>query len=213
MMIDVKEKTRLCLYFSQAAYEQQTIRVNECEAFMTRAHGAQYVAFRGTEAGGAGLSDWVANLIKERGIIDILRDIRAVPWKNSRVGWSHAGFLKGAKGCVDHGLRGLLRKDQPIWLTGHSLGGALALNAAALLHSMGFDVAGVITFGAPRTFLKGTAERWAGEFCCLQYSNASDPVPDHPWRLWGYRQLNEVSTGFDGGHGLDDYKQAVLQLK
>lgn len=40
--------------------------------------------------------------------------------------------------------------QKPIWLTGHSMGGGLALIAAARLLSHDFNVAGVYTYGSPR---------------------------------------------------------------
>ena len=56
---------------------------------------------------------------------------------------------------VEKQLRALLEKtgEKPIYLTGHSLGGALALVASAALggsSSFGDRIAAVYTFGAPR---------------------------------------------------------------
>lgn len=42
------------------------------------------------------------------------------------------------------------RKNQEVWLTGHSLGGALAVILAATLRENGVPVHGLYTFGAPR---------------------------------------------------------------
>jgi triacylglycerol lipase len=55
------------------------------------------------------------------------------------VGWAavHAAFAK------------LRDKNQPVWVTGHSLGAALATLAVARLRNEGVDVAGLYTFGSP----------------------------------------------------------------
>lgn len=66
-----------------------------------------------------------------------------------------------------------------IWLTGHSIGGTLALIAAARLEHEGFDLFNVTTFGAP-TVLDRTA---AESFRCRVYRvvNNEDIVADMPW--------------------------------
>ncbi len=175
----------VALKLSDDAYEHVTLRVSGCEAYCTTFGAIQVVAFRGTEAG---------KLITGGGWRDVLRDMRAFPWYDSRVGWSHSGFMKGARGVVDCGLFGLLRRDAPVVLVGHSLGGALSINAAAMLQSMGFDIAGVMTFGAPRTFTKGTADKWRKILPIWEFSNAGDPIPGVPFKFFGYRHVNEKMT-------------------
>lgn len=194
------------LKLSGDAYECVTLRVDGCEAYCTTFGDTQVVAFRGTEAG---------NLITGGGWKDVLRDMRAFPWWSARVGWSHSGFLKGARGVVDCGLFGILRRDIPVVLVGHSLGGALSINAAAMLHTMGFNVVGVMTFGSPRTFTKGTADKWRQRLPIWEFSNAGDPIPDVPFKFFGYRHVNEIPTSrkADGysilkNHMIDFYYEA-----
>ena len=94
-------------------------------------------AFRGTES----LPDWLTNL-------QTVRD--PGPWKNTRV---HEGFqdsfLASALQIGDIIGRNLNTKHQ-VWLTGHSLGGALAVLLAATMLESGLPVHGLYTFGAPR---------------------------------------------------------------
>ena len=93
-------------------------------------------AFRGTES----LPDWLTNL-------QTVRD--PGPWRNTRV---HEGFQDAFHAAA---LRigetiGRERGDRQVWLTGHSLGGALAVLLAATLLESAIPVTGLYTFGAPR---------------------------------------------------------------
>lgn len=197
------ELLRLC----ETSYEVASIRINEVEALVQIKDGVQYVAFRGTEA---------SKMFDGGGWRDVLRDFRTIPWHDKRVGWSHAGFLKGARNVVDDYLLFNLSQKMPVIVTGHSLGGGLAVNAAALLCSQGYTVQSVVTFGSPRTFLKSSAERWVKFLNVTQYSNDGDPVCDVPFRFWGYRHLNEIKTNHKANgysmkdnHGLNFYRDGL----
>jgi len=74
------------------------------------------------------------------------------------------------------------RRDRPIWLTGHSLGGALALLAAWLLKRRFVPVHEVCTFGAPMIGNRTACEAFNREFAggIFRYVNGRDPVPKLP---------------------------------
>jgi triacylglycerol lipase len=74
------------------------------------------------------------------------------------------------------------RQDRPVWLTGHSLGGALALYAAWLLKRRFIPVHEVCTFGAPMIGNQAAAEAFNREFAgkIFRYVNGRDPVPKLP---------------------------------
>lgn len=74
------------------------------------------------------------------------------------------------------------RRDRPVWLTGHSLGGALALYAAWLLKRRFVPVHEVCTFGAPMIGNRVACEAFNREFAgkIYRYVNGRDPVPKLP---------------------------------
>ena len=95
------------------------------------------IAFRGTESG----RDWRTNL---QAVTD------PGPWYDTRV---HEGFQDAFAAValqVGEIIGRVVRQGQPIWITGHSLGGALAVLLAATLLEAGRPVAGLYTFAAPR---------------------------------------------------------------
>jgi len=73
-------------------------------------------------------------------------------------------------------------RDRPVWITGHSLGGALALYAAWLLKRKFVPVHEVCTFGAPMIGNREASEAFNREFAgkIFRYINGRDPVPKLP---------------------------------
>lgn len=78
---------------------------------------------------------------------------------------------------------------KPIILTGHSLGGAAAVIQAAILHSRGFKIASVYTFGSPRVGDSDFVDYSEAAFGDVHYRhvNGLDGVPWVPFWHWGYR--------------------------
>jgi hypothetical protein len=163
------------------SYDNHTLVDNEIEVLIEDVPEGLLVAFRGTEAN---------RFFSGNGWVDILRDLRIIPWYDRRVGWHHAGFLKGAQLiCDGYGLRTALRG--PVYVTGHSLGGALALAAGGLLKASGCDVKQVVTFGAPKGII-GSPKIFK-DIAITQYMYGNDIVPSLPF--WWYRHWNVVHIG------------------
>ena len=85
--------------------------------------------------------------------LDALRDLRIIPLWTKELGWCPAGFLRASKRLVNKVTSICLERDidhTNIELTGHSLGGAVALVLGGLLLRDEIKPAQIVTFGAPR---------------------------------------------------------------
>lgn len=136
------------------------------------------IAFEGTN-GLDDLDDWVANLDTSRATIP--------------EGVVHGGFLGHYNRVADQVRRVLAdRGVSHVWITGHSLGGAMAVLCAADLERRGtVTVRGVMTFGQPLLLTPACArvvnETFMGRH--LRIVNEADVVPC-------------VAPGFRGGGSL-----------
>ena len=137
------------------------------QAFLAASSSARLLAFRGSDD----LKAWQTNLRS-----------RPVPW--SGPGRAHDGFaaaFEEAWPSIGHRID---REDsRPLVITGHSLGGALAVLAG--LRSPGSLI---YSFGAPRVGdrrLAAALNREADRF--HRYTNYRDPVTLLPPGLLGYR--------------------------
>jgi predicted lipase len=84
---------------------------------------------------------------------DALRDMRILPLWTRELGWCPAGFLKASRRLVNKVTSVCLERDidhKNIILTGHSLGGAVALILGALMTRDEIPPVEIVTFGAPR---------------------------------------------------------------
>lgn len=135
------------------------------QGFFCSAGGVALLAFRGTSNPG----QW-------------LRDVRFIPWSHPW-GRVHRGFLEGVNG-VELGLRefdAVAKNAEHVWITGHSLGGALALIAAARWKMKGIAPS-LYTYGQPRVGFGDFADRFAIELPgrLIRFVNQSDIVPRVP---------------------------------
>ncbi|MGB5593547.1 MAG: lipase family protein [Crocosphaera sp.] len=134
------------------------------------------IGFRGSEKKP---DDWGANF-----------KIRARPFDFGE-GKVHRGFVSAFKAIVPYSGPNVskfedvinnIKNAQSIWLTGHSLGGALAIVAANYLVHKKINVSGVYSFGAPRvgngTYRNYVNEKLTYKYWRFMYEN--DIVPDLP---------------------------------
>jgi len=128
------------------------------------------LAFRGTTS----LRDWA---------VDLNAGLRGrTAFKGVRL---HSGFwsaFAGARTEIETALAAHVPSDMPLYLTGHSLGGALALIAAAALERD--NLAACYTFGCPRVATRD----FDTDVKCPHYRvvNNWDLVPGVPANFLGY---------------------------
>jgi triacylglycerol lipase len=144
----------------------------DSQAYVCCGQEALLIAFRGTEV--SKIKDWFTDLMAI-----------AVP-APSGVGKIHKGFAAGL-GAVWPQLQQALAEQYygqvPIWITGHSLGGALATLAAAQIRfNANLPVQGLYTFGQPRVgdriFTKFLRLAMPGRV--IRFINNKDIVPQVP---------------------------------
>ncbi len=140
---------------------------------------------------------------------DILRDLRGVPWCDPALGWCHSGFLKGADALWPQ-VAPYLRAAEPVHLTGHSIGGAVATVLAARMTLVGQPPASLVTFGCPRVGFARLGRRLADvpgrRFVC-----GDDAAPAHPWALWGFRHVRAPDVLPGGAGRWDDHRLAAYR--
>jgi triacylglycerol lipase len=144
------------------------------------------LAFRGTEP--EQFADWAT---------DAECALVPCPWKPSlRV---HQGFSKALETVwkpLNDRLRPVAGTERALWITGHSLGGALAVLAAHRFadESGASRVAGVYTFGQPRcgdqAFKEDLERGLAGRL--WRVVNNRDVVPRVPPAAMGYRHAGTL---------------------
>ena len=153
----------------------------DSQAFMAGNAEMIIIAFRGTEP--TTLKDWMTDVKIRR--------------KTGPFGKAHRGFLKGFQ-VVWPEIRSVINEwqtqAQSLWLTGHSLGGALATLAMASLGEEAKPVHGLYTFGQPRVGGKSFARNLDLDFKprMFRFVNNNDVVTRVPTRKMGYRHIGQV---------------------
>ncbi len=171
----------------QLGLNAKLISVDNTQVYVADNSEHIVLAFRGTEGPTSidGLKDWL--------LTDAM-NLLIVP--EGRLGHDLAAAGVGArfhKGFVDavseiwDPLSAMVeakfkQQDRPLWITGHSLGGALALLGAWLLKRRFIPVHQIYTYGAPMIGNQRACDAFDKEFsgCITRYVNGKDPVPKLP---------------------------------
>jgi predicted lipase len=145
------------------------------------------VAFRGTESPATldGLKDMLLN--DARNLLIVPSGRLGTDFIAAGVGARmHQGFINGLAEIWDSIFERvnteLKASERPLWLTGHSLGGALALLAGWLFLRRFINIHQIYTFGAPMIGNKDATAAFDRELKgkVFRYVNTEDPVPQLP---------------------------------
>jgi hypothetical protein len=208
---------------SELGLEARLISVDNTQVYVAEDDRSVVVAFRGSEAPTTldGLKDW---LLTNANNYLILPEGRAgTDFAAAGVGARfHRGFLEALQMVWEPLLaavnQAIQTKERPLWVTGHSLGGALALLAAWRLQRNFLAVHEIVTFGAPMIGNEAAAKAFEQEFAgkIFRYIDLEDVVPHLPSVSLvanAYTHcLTEVSlaaTQIAAASGLDALKQAA----
>ncbi|HEV3139444.1 MAG TPA: lipase family protein [Vicinamibacterales bacterium] len=187
--------------FARAGFgDTQFFTSGSTQCYVASNERAAIVTFRGTQI----------NEIED-GLSDA--DVTRGAWDGE--GRVHNGFLGGLDAVWPQLNDCLLALDgRTVWMTGHSLGAALATLAASRWVKSGGSIGGVYTIGSPRIgdqdFASGIEAALAGK--CFRYVNGEDGVTQIPFERWGYRHVGQarVLSGSTDTHPLLQGLEAPL---
>jgi triacylglycerol lipase len=175
------------LYRSEFGMDATLISADNTQAYVAANPQHLLVAFRGSEAPTSidGLKDWL--LTDAVNLLIVPAERLGTDFVAIGVGARfHKGFM-GALATIWDPLFAAVeaenkKADRPLWITGHSLGGALALLATWLFKRRGVGIHQVYTYGAPMVGNADVAQAYAREFPnrIFRYVNLQDPVPKLP---------------------------------
>jgi triacylglycerol lipase len=174
-------------------FEHHNVAI-DTEGFVAASKQHVILAFRGTEPGK--IKDWAT---------DGLAAPTAFRWFFDRapdVGYVHSGFANSLRDSWAESIRKLLKKAgagtrRSLWITGHSLGGALAAlagGACAYDPDTLLPVNGLYTFGQPRVGLHDFCNNVELKFGRVYYRfvNDRDLVPRVPPRAFDYTHTGRL---------------------
>lgn len=152
---------------------------NGCSQAILVEHDKYFcMAFRGTDE----LDDWIDN-INSRIVKELFGEFHRGFWKATDRVWCDI-YQKYKEINASN-------PQKPLFLTGHSLGGAMAIVASAKLIHLDQPFISVYTFGQPRVMTQQTAQIFNME-CksrCFRFNNNNDLVTRVPSRLMGYSHV------------------------
>ncbi|MGO3343769.1 MAG: lipase family protein [Marinomonas sp.] len=117
----------------QTLVHRSLIDTSQVSYFLSTQNGIQTIAVRGT-----------ANL--KNAIVDLSVSLQDDPVLDIKL---HQGFASAAR-AIYADMKPYLKTGEPIHITGHSLGGAIAVILGMYLQQDNYQVSQVITFGQPK---------------------------------------------------------------
>jgi hypothetical protein len=172
---------------SELGLDAKLISVDNTQVYVAENDAAIVIAFRGSEAPDTldGLKDWL--LTNANNYLILPEGRSGTEFAAAGVGTRfHRGFLDALEmiwaplfAATEQALK---TKERPLWVTGHSLGGALALLAAWRFQRNFLSVHEIVTFGAPMIGNEAASKAFQQEFSgkIFRFVDFEDLVPHLP---------------------------------
>jgi hypothetical protein len=174
-------------YKEQLGLDATLFSVGNTQAYVATNDQHIVVAFRGTESPITidGLKDWL--LTNAANLLIVPEGRMGTDFAAAGVGARfHQGFITAIMDIWDPVFQTVeaerKKNDRPLWITGHSLGGALAMLAAWLFNRKFVPVHQIYTFGAPMVGNEDAAQAFNKAFGnkIFRYADTIDPIPKLP---------------------------------
>lgn len=188
---------------SERAASEHTFEEKNIQVLIIEKREATVIAFRGTEFKPVG-----------EGLKDIFTNLKAKPKNTLECGKVHSGIYEAAK-AASGTIAKRIPKGTVLNLTGHSMGGAIALLAAPILKELGYFVR-VTTFGSPKVVCNSedTLNKFSNIYV-MQYIHKGDIVTKKFFNWpWNYTHIKTKIIGSATGyswkdHDIDKYIELV----
>lgn len=174
-------------FAAQLGLTAKLISVDNTQCYVCDNDRVIVLAFRGSESPNSidGFKDWLLTNAKNFLVLPAGRI--GTDFVAAGVGARfHRGFMEALDEIWEPMFQALdavvAKKDRPVFVTGHSLGGALALLAAWRLQRQMISIHNVYTFGAPMVGNEAAANAYEKEFPnrIYRYVDFGDMVPQLP---------------------------------
>lgn len=178
------EPAALAAFRTELGLEARLISVDNTQVYLASDAGSLVVAFRGSQSPTSldGLKDWL--LTNANNLLIVPEGRIGTDFAAAGVGARfHRGFMQSLAEVWDPLVAAVQAaqdaSERPLWVTGHSLGGALALLAAWRFQRRFIPVHEVVTFGAPMVGNAPAATAFEQDFAgrIFRYVDIEDPVP------------------------------------
>lgn len=171
-------------FLSELGLEMRLLSVDNTQVYVGGSDGAIVLAFRGSESPNSldGFKDWL--LTNAKNFLVLPEGRAGTDFVAAGVGARfHRGFLEALEEIWAPLLTAVkeehTKKRRPVYVTGHSLGGALAILAAWRLQRQFIPIHQVYTFGAPMVGNEAAAKAFAKTFPnkIFRFVDERDMVP------------------------------------